>query len=272
VHGILLAGGSAYGLDAATGVMDFLEEKDIGFSVGNIRVPIVPAAILFDLGIGDPTLRPDRIMGYRACQKASSEGPMEGNVGAGTGCTVGKILGQQLAMKSGIGTASKEIGDGIIIGAIVAVNAFGDVIDPKTGEIIAGVRDPKAESIEFGAQANFADTLAVMQSMSDRTAFNYAKPTNTVLGVVATNAKLNKNETNKVAQMAHNGLARTIRPAHTMFDGDTIFALSAGNENADVNIVGAFAVEVVAEAVLRATLSSKSVDSLPAANDVSRRA
>jgi L-aminopeptidase/D-esterase-like protein len=272
VHGILLAGGAAYGLDAATGVMDFLEEKDIGFNAGNIRVPIVPAAILFDLGIGDPTIRPDRIMGYRACQKASSEAPMEGNVGAGTGCTVGKILGQQLAMKSGIGTASKEIGDGIIIGSIVAVNAFGDVIDPKTGEIIAGVRDPKAESIEFGAQAIFADTLAVMQSMSDRIAFNYAKPTNTVLGVVATNAKLNKNETNKVAQMAHNGLARTIRPAHTMFDGDTIFALSAGNENADVNIVGAFAVEVVAEAVLRATLLSKSADSLPAANDVSRRA
>ena len=267
VHAILLSGGSAYGLDAATGVMQYLEEQEIGFNVGVARVPIVPAAILFDLGVGDPTIRPDAKMGYRASQHASSEPPSEGNFGAGTGCTVGKILGPGQSMKSGIGTASMEIGGGVIVGAIVAVNAFGDVIDPNTGMILAGARAAKVGPVKLGSEGYFANSLTIMRSLIGRTALSFASRSNTVIGVVATNAKLDKIQTNKVAQMAHNGLARTIQPAHTMFDGDTIFALSTGRKNADVNIVGAFASEVMVEAVLRAVRSSKSAAGLPAASD-----
>jgi len=267
VHAILLSGGSAYGLDAATGVMKYLEEQEIGFNVGVARVPIVPAAILFDLGVGDPAIRPDAKMGYHASQNASSEPPTEGNIGAGTGCTVGKILGPGQSMKSGIGTASMEIGGGVIVGAIVAVNAFGDVIDPNTGMILAGARAAKVGPVKLGAEGYFANTLSIMRSLIGRTALSFASRSNTVIGVVATNAKLGKIQTNKVAQMAHNGLARTIQPAHTMLDGDTIFALSTSRKNADVNIVGAFASEVMVEAVLRAVRSSKSAAGLPAASD-----
>lgn len=267
VHAILLAGGSAYGLDAASGVMQYLEEKGMGFNTGVAHVPIVPAAILFDLGIGDPNIRPDAAMGYRASQKASSVPPAEGNVGAGSGCTIGKILGPGQAMKSGIGTASMGIGGGIIVAAIVAVNAFGDIVNPKNQEIIAGARATKVGPVNLGKEGYFADTLTVMRSLIGRTALGFASRTNTVIGVVATNAKLDKNETNKVAQMAHNGFARTIRPAHTMFDGDTIFALATGKKKADVNIVGAFAIEVMAEAVLRGVRAAKSVAGLPAASD-----
>ena len=267
VHAVLLSGGSAFGLDAASGVMKYLEEQEIGFNAGVARVPIVPAAILFDLGIGDPTIRPDATMGYRASQNASSEPPAEGNIGAGTGCTVGKILGPGQSMKSGIGTASMEIGGGIILGAIVAVNAFGDVVDPTAGKIIAGARAAKVGPVKLGSAGYFANTLTVMRSLIGRTALSFASRSNTVIGVVATNAKLDKIQTNKVAQMAHNGLARTIQPAHTMFDGDTIFALSTGRKNADVNIVGAFASEVMVEAVLTSGPGSKkrrSVYLLPA--------
>ena len=267
IHAVLLAGGSAYGLDAASGVMRYLEENEIGFDVGVAHVPIVPAAILFDLGIGDPSIRPDAAMGYRASQRASSAPPAEGNVGAGTGCTVGKILGAGQSMKSGIGTASMEIGGGLIVGAIVAVNAFGDVTNPETNTIIAGARATKMGPLKLGAEGYFADTLAVMKSFAGRTIMNVANRANTVIGVVATNAKLDKNETNKVAQMAHNGLARTIRPAHTMFDSDTIFALSTGKKRADVNIVGAFAIEVMTQAVLRGVGAATSVNGLPAAGD-----
>ncbi len=267
VHAVLLAGGSAYGLDAASGVMRYLEENEIGFNAGVARVPIVPAAVLFDLGIGDPSIRPDAAMGYRASQNASSEPPAEGNVGAGSGCTVGKILGAGQSMKSGIGTASLEIGGGIVVGAIVAVNAFGDVIDPDSQEIIAGARATKVGPIKLGSEGYFADTLEVMKSLAGRTIMSFASRANTVIGVIATNAKLDKNEINKVAQMAHNGLARTIRPAHTMFDGDTIFALATGIKKADVNIVGAFAVEVMAQAVLRGVRAAKNIANLPAASD-----
>ena len=267
VHAILLSGGSAFGLDAASGVMKFLEEQEIGFNTGVARVPIVPAAILFDLGIGDPNIRPDADMGYRAAQNASSEPPAEGNVGAGTGCTVGKILGPGQSMKSGIGTASMDIGGGVTIGAIVAVNAFGDIIDPENGRTIAGVRGAKVGPLKIGAEGYFADTLEVMQSLIGRTALSFASRANTVIGVIATNAKLDKNEINKIAQMSHNGLARTVRPTHTMFDGDTIFALATGKKNADVNIVGAFAAEVMVEAVLRGVRAAKSVAGLPAASD-----
>lgn len=269
IHAILLSGGSAFGLDAASGVMKYLEEKAIGFNTGVARVPIVPAAILFDLGIGDPTIRPDANMGYEACENASTNPPAEGNVGAGTGCTVGKILGPGQSMKSGIGTASMEIGAGIILGAIVAVNSFGDVIDPKSGNIIAGARAAKVGPVHLGSSVYFADTLTIMRTLVGRSALNFASRSNTVIGVVATNARLDKSQTNKVAQMAHNGLARTIQPAHTMFDGDTIFALSTGRKKADVNIVGAYASELMAEAVLRAVMASQSASGLPAARDVS---
>lgn len=264
VHGLVLAGGSAFGLEAATGVMRYLEEKGVGFDTRIYKVPIVPSAILFDLGLGDPKIRPDAAMGYQACQNASAEPPAEGNVGAGTGATVGKILGIGQCMKSGIGTASVEIGGGVMVGAIVAVNAFGDVIDPTTGQIIAGARSKDVGPLHIGAPGYFADTLHVMQTLIGRTALGYGSRGNTVIGVVATNAKLDKEEANKVAQMAHDGLARTIRPAHTMLDGDTIFAIATGDHSADVNIVGAYAAEVFAQAILRAVRAAKAVDGLPA--------
>lgn len=262
-HAILLAGGSAYGLDAASGVMRFLEEKGVGFNTGVARVPIVPSAILFDLAIGDASVRPDAEMGYQACLDASTLPPKEGNIGAGTGATVGKIIGMTGATKSGIGSASIEVGAGVIVAALFAVNAFGDVIDPDNGEIIAGVRSGKIGPLRVGEEGHFADTMKVMKGMIGRTALSFASRANTVIGVVATNARCSKEEANKLAQMAHNGLARTIRPAHTMFDGDTIFALSTGEKNADINIVGAYAVEVAARAIVRAVKMAKSAGGLP---------
>lgn len=264
VHAVVLAGGSAFGLEAATGVMRYLEEKGVGFDTRIAKVPIVPAAILFDLGIGRSDVRPDAAMGYQACQNASAEPPSEGNIGAGTGATVGKILGPAQCMKSGIGTASLEIGAGIIIGAIAAVNAFGDVIDPSTAQIIAGARSKDVGPLHIGAAGYFADTLQVMQTLIGRTALGFGSRGNTVIGVVATNAKLNKEEANKVAQMAHDGLARSIRPAHTMLDGDTIFAIATGEHNADVNIVGAYAAEVFSQSILRAVRAAKPVAGIPA--------
>ncbi|MFZ2097144.1 MAG: P1 family peptidase [Anaerolineales bacterium] len=264
VHAVVLAGGSAFGLEAATGVMRYLEERGVGFDTRVAKVPIVPAAILFDLGVGKSDVRPDAAMGYLACQNATSELPAEGNVGAGTGATVGKILGPSLCMKSGVGTASLEIGAGVIVGAIVAVNAFGDVIDPTTGQIIAGARSKDVGPLHIGAPGYFADTLQVMQTLIGRTALGFGSRGNTVIGVVATNAKLDKEEANKVAQMAHDGLARTIRPAHTMLDGDTIFAIATGEHAADVNIVGAYAAEVFAQAILRAVRAAKPVAGIPA--------
>jgi len=264
VHAVVLAGGSAFGLDAASGVMRYLEERGIGFDAGVARVPIVPAAILFDLGIGQASVRPDAAMGYRACQNASADPPSEGNVGAGTGCTVGKILGPKQAMKAGIGAASVDIGGGIIVGAIVAVNAFGDVVDPASGAILAGARAAQVGPLKIGAEGYFADTLEVMKTLVGRTILGFASRGNTVIGAVATNARLDKAQVNKVAQMAHNGLARTIRPAHTMLDGDTIFALATGKKKADVSTVGAFAAEVVAQAVTRAVKAAEPAGGLPA--------
>lgn len=264
VHGVVLAGGSAFGLEAATGVMRYLEEKGVGFDTRVAKVPIVPAAILFDLGIGKADVRPDAAMGYLACQNASSEPPAEGNVGVGTGATVGKIFGPSQCMKSGVGTASLEIGAGVLVGAIAAVNAFGDVIDPNTGLIIAGARSRDVGLLHIGAPGYFADTLRVMQTLIGRTALGFSSRGNTVIGVVATNARLDKEATNKVAQMAHDGLARTIRPAHTMLDGDTIFAIATGEHAADVNIVGAFAAEVFAQAILRAVYAARPVSGIPA--------
>lgn len=265
VHAVLLAGGSAYGLDAAAGVMKYLEEQNIGFNTGVARVPIVPGAILFDLAIGNPKIRPDAAMGYKACEAASIEPVLQGNVGAGTGATVGKILGPGQSMKSGIGSASIDIGSGIIVGALIAVNCFGDVVDPQTQKIIAGARSMQAGPIKIGSDGYFADTLNIMRSLTGRAIMGIAARQNTVIGVVATNARLTKEEANKIAQMAHNGLALTIRPAHTMMDGDTLFCLGTNQKGADVNIVGAFAVEAVANAVVQAVRNAKPAGGLPAA-------
>jgi L-aminopeptidase/D-esterase-like protein len=264
VHGILLTGGSAYGLDAAAGVMKYLEEHGIGFNSGPARVPIVPGAVLFDLAIGSPTVRPNAEMGYQACENATDGEFKQGNAGAGSGATVGKILGMKQAMKSGIGSASMDIGGGIIVGAIVAVNAFGDIIDPTTRQIMAGARPLQAGPFTIGGKNQFSDTMEIMRSFTGRTIMRFASAaSNTVIGVVATNADLNKEETNKVAQMSHNGLAMSIRPAHTMFDGDTIFALATGKHRADVNIVGAFAAEVMALAVVNAVKYARPAGGLP---------
>lgn len=244
VHAIVLAGGSAYGLEAATGVMRYLEEKKIGYKMREARVPIVPAAILYDLSLGRASARPDSAMGYLAASRASSAPPAEGNVGAGTGASVGKIRGMKYAMKAGLGTWSVNL-EGIIVGALVAVNAVGDVIDPSSGIRIAGLRS--------GATLNWmkkGQTHAAVKS-------------NTVIGVVATNARLTKTQATKVAQMAQDGLAQAIRPAHTMFDGDTIFAVAAGEKKADVSTIGAFAAEVMAEAIVRAVKMAKPAGGLP---------
>ena len=267
VHAVLLTGGSAFGLDAATGVMRYLEEQGVGFDVRVAKVPIVPAAVLFDLGIGSADVRPDAEMGYAACLNASGDPPREGNAGAGMGATVGKILGMASAMKSGIGTASRNLGGGMVVGAIVAVNALGDVIDPRTGAILTGARPAKLGPAQIGGEGPYADTLEVMKSMIGKTVLRFASRGNTVIGVVATNAALSKEDANKVAQMAHDGLARTIRPAHTMLDGDTIFAISTGGRKADVNLVGAYAAEVIASAIVRAITAAESIADVPALRD-----
>jgi len=268
VHAVVLSGGSAFGLDSASGVVRYLEERGVGFDVRVARVPIVPAAILFDLGIGRADVRPDPAMGYQACLNASRQPPAEGNIGAGMGATVGKVLGIGQAMKSGLGCASLEIGGGVVVGAIAAVNAFGDIIDPHSGQIIAGARNPEMMDDEHaGAGEYFADTLQVMKTMVDRKHLRFGQRSNTVIGVVATNARLNKEQANKVAQMAQDGLARTVRPAHTMLDGDTIFALSTGNRQVDVNVVGAFAAEAFAQAILRAVWTAQPLAGLPAASN-----
>jgi L-aminopeptidase/D-esterase-like protein len=248
-HGVLLTGGSAFGLDAAAGVMRYLEERGAGFDVGVARVPIVPAAVIFDLAIGRADVRPDAALAYQACLNATTDPVREGSVGAGTGATVGKILGMQNAAKAGVGSACVEIAAGLFVGAIAVVSALGDVVDPYTGDIIAGAR----------TEEGFADTLKVMQKFQ---ALPPASTDNTVIGVVATNAKLTKEEANKAAQMAHDGLARAVRPAHTMYDGDTIFALSTGELTADVNLIGALAAEVFAEAIVRGVKTARQVSAL----------
>lgn len=256
VHAIMLAGGSAFGLDAASGVMKYLEERKIGFDMKVAHVPIVPAAILFDLFIGDPNVRPDAAMGYRACQAASSHETTQGNVGAGTGATVGNMFGIKQAMKSGLGTASMEIGNRVIVGAVVAVNPFGDVIDPETNRLVAGARNGKG---------GLANTMETMRTFIGRSILEIATPHNTLIGVIATNAKLTKDEVNKVAQVGHNGIAQTIRPAHTMLDGDILFALSTNQHRSDVNIVAAFAAEVVARAIYNAIYYAEPAGGLPTA-------
>lgn len=259
VNALMLAGGSAYGLDAATGVMQYCEEQRMGFPVGVGVVPIVPAAVLFDLQIGDAKIRPDAHAGYAACEAASNSSVPEGNVGAGAGATVGKIFGYQLAMKSGVGTASIKIGDtGLMVGAIAAVNAVGDVYDRLTGKILAGARAQDGHG--------FANAIHQLRRGNFPSAHFGA---HTSLGIVATNATLTKTECTKVAQMAHDGFARTINPAHTAYDGDTIFAAATGGSRikGDVTIIGAIAAEAIAHAVNRAVLTATGIPGYPAHRD-----
>ena len=256
VHAVLIGGGSAYGLAAADGVMRWLEERGYGLDVGVAKVPIVPAAILFDLSLGKADVRPDAAAGYAACEAATSEKMLLGNVGAGTGATAGKTLGFGQATKTGIGAASTKVAGGGIVAAMVALNPFGHVIDPATQSIIAGPRKPLIGS--------FVDTVNFLQSRLGQTATRFAPGTNTTLAVVATNMKLTKAGAKKMAQMAQDGLARTIRPAHTHFDGDTIFALSLGEKEANLSLLGALAADVLAEAVIRAVTSAERLHGLPA--------
>jgi L-aminopeptidase/D-esterase-like protein len=238
--------------------MRYLAERGAGYDVRVARVPIVPAAVLFDLDLGDSSVHPDAAMGYAACQSATEEGVAEGNQGAGTGATAGKILGIGRAMKSGLGIASISLGGGLNVAAIVAANPFGDVIDPSTGCVLCGVRPPGGR--------DRADTLSLMRGFLGKAALRFAS--NTVIGVVATNAGLTKEEANKVAQMAQDGVARAVRPAHTMFDGDTLFVLATGARKADVNVIGAFAAEAVAQAIVRAVCKAEAVAGLSAWPDV----
>ncbi len=255
IHAVVLAGGSAFGLDAASGVMRFLEEKGIGFDVGVARVPIVPAAILFDLAIGDPRARPTAEMGYLAARNASAGPIEEGSVGAGTGATVGKLFGLSQAMKGGIGSWSEELAGGVRVAALAAVNAFGDVRDPKTGAILAGARSAP-DSVHF------ADTAAQMRSRPGGIRRGFAAP-NTTLVVVSTDAQLSKLEAAKMAAMAQDGLARAISPVHTMFDGDVVFALSCGEKQADLNTLGTAAADATAQAIVRGVQMAKSLGGVP---------
>ena len=265
VHAVLLAGGSAWGLDAASGVMQWLEEQHIGLPVGYGLVPIVPAAVLFDLPVGDASIRPDAKAGYAACAAAGRNAPLEGNVGAGAGALVGKLFGMARAMKGGIGTASITV-DGITVGAIMACNALGDVVDPATGQVIAGART--------------ADGTALLDSRSALIAGHAPKPvlagTNTTIGVVATDAVLTKAQAHRLAQVAHDGLARAINPVHTMSDGDTMFALGTGasGRSAGMMLLGTLAAEVTARAIVRAVLAAQGVscggNTWPAASELAR--
>jgi L-aminopeptidase/D-esterase-like protein len=260
IHAIVLAGGSAFGLDTATGVVRYLEERGIGYNVGVAKVPIVPAAILFDLGVGDAKIRPDAEAGYRACKAASASAPAEGNVGAGAGATVGKLFGMSRAMKSGIGTSSIKLESGVTVGAIVAVNAVGDVFDPSTGKPIAGARTKDGKSL-LNSMAAILGGEPLPPMMAGEA---------TTIGVVATDAVLTKAQAKKVAQMAHDGLARAINPVHTAADGDTIFALATGKTGkaGNVTLIGALAAEAMSRAIVRAVRAAKGLPALPSAADL----
>lgn len=258
VHGVLLSGGSAYGLDAAGGVMRYLEERGVGFDVGVGVVPIVPAAILFDLGLGDSKARPGPNEGYRACVEATTDSIEEGSVGAGTGATVGKALGVERSVKGGVGSASARLGEGYIVGALVAVNAWGSVVDPESGEVVAGPRS------EDGKVLDSVDVLtggAVQAS---------AFAQNTTLAVVATDAPLTKEQANKVAQMAHDGMARSVRPAHTMYDGDIVFVLSTGRGEVfgDTTAVGSIAASVVSKAIVGGVTQATGLAGVPSVGEI----
>jgi L-aminopeptidase/D-esterase-like protein len=259
VHAIVLSGGSAFGLDAASGVMRYLDEKNIGFKIGPLNVPIVCAAVLFDLNIGEnPRVRPDARCGYRAAQTASTAPVAEGCIGAGAGATIGKSAGPERAMKGGLGSAAITLSDGLVVAALAAVNAFGDVMDPATGQLIAGVRGAGGKGL--------ADARILLRSGAHA---QWHAGENTTLGVVATNATLDKCQATQVARMAHDGYARAISVVHTPYDGDTIFALATNGRSgtADAGQIGALAADVMAKAIIRAITQATSIPGYPAARD-----
>ena len=253
VHAICIAGGSAFGLDAASGVMGYLEEMGSGFDVGVARIPIVPTAAIFDLRVGSAMRRPDRDMGYLACEHATTEGIAEGSVGAGTGATVGKFYGIDQAMKGGIGVEANKGKGGLIVGALAVVNAFGDVRDPSTGKILAGAR------IASDSMA-FADTLKLMRRGVSRPSSAFQ---NTTIGVIVTNAKLDKQGASIVAKMASLGMLKTVSPGHTIYDGDIVFSLSSCQIEADYQTVGFMAEEVLAQAVIRGITKAEGLKGIP---------
>jgi len=252
-HALLLTGGSAFGLAAVDGVVHFLEEKDVGLDVGVARIPLVSAAVVFDLIVGAPDARPGEDMGYEAAAFAKSEDFAQGSVGGGTGATVGKVLGMERAMKGGLGSASVALEDGLLVGSLAVVNAFGHVRDSRTGKILAG---PRLDNGTLG------DTVGLLPEARMRWGEN------TTLGVVATNARLTKPQATKVAQMAHDGLARAIEPVHTSVDGDVVFAASAGELDSAPDVVGAWGARVVAEAILRGVRSASGTAELPALSEL----
>ena len=256
IHSVVLSGGSAFGLDASGGVMKYLEEKNVGFDTGIIKVPIVSSAVIFDLGLGNPHIRPDFNMGYLASKNSNNKDYRQGNVGAGAGASVGKILGKKFSMKSGLGSASVILGD-LVVSAMVVVNAVGDVYNLK-GKKIAGVYDYE--------NSKFLDSIEIMKSGY----INTLEGVNTTIGVVATNAILTKGQSNKVAEMAHNALAKRIMPVHTTFDGDTVFSLSTNKVEADVNLVGTLGIEAMEKAIVNSILSSKGVDNLFSFEDLNK--
>ena len=255
INAVLLAGGSAFGLDAAGGVMKYLEERNIGFDVGVTKVPLVSQSDLFDLAIGRCDVRPDAAMAYAACENASHDAPDEGNVGAGTGCTVGKYRGMARAMKSGFGTYAVQAGP-FKVGAMVAVNALGDIYED--GKIIAGLLNADGTALSSTLEELFADVSRMGDIFSG----------NTTLGIVVTNCAFQKTQLTKIAGMAHNGYARAIRPVHTNADGDSIYAISTGNVPGDVNVIGAMAAYAMEKAILRATRAAQSSYGIKSVHDL----
>lgn len=263
IHGVALSGGSAFGLEVGAGVTRYLREKELGFRIGPYMVPIVPTAVLFDLSLGDAKIHPTAESGYQAALAASAGKIAEGNVGAGAGCAVGKLFGRELEMKSGIGTASIVAGKtGLIVAALMAVNAVGDVYDFQTGKILAGARSPGGKG--------FINSMDIIRSGGY--VLSPALDWNTTIGVVATNARLSKAEVTKVAQMAHDGLARAINPVHTQFDGDTIFGLATGALDLKVaaGTVGMIAAAATAQAVVRAVTEAEGLPGLPSYRDLQK--
>ena len=256
-HALLLTGGSAFGLAAVEGVVSFLEERDVGLDVGVARIPLVSAAVLFDLVVGSPAARPDLEMGYEAATSAKNGDFAQGSVGAGTGATVGKVLGMERAMKGGIGSASVGLDGGLVVGALAAVNAFGGVRDPDSGKVLAG---PRTDDGTLG------DTVELLSEAASRMRWGE----DTTLGIVATNADLSKTQASKVAQMAHDGLARAVEPVHTTVDGDVVFAASVGGVYAATDVVGAWGARVMQEAILRAVRRAVGVPGIPSISEYER--
>lgn len=256
VHAIVLSGGSAFGLDSASGVVHFLDEKNIGLDVGVCKVPIVPAAVIYDLEMGDYKVRPDFNMGYQACINASSGECSRGSVGAGIGASIGKILGPDYCMKGGLGSYTLQCGE-LLVSALVVVNAAGDVFNFETGEMLAGVYDRKSKKL-----------LSTMDILKNKYDFKELGGKNTTIGVIATNAKLSKSQANKVAQMAHDAYGKSINPVHTMNDGDTIFVISTGEIESNVTVVGSIAVEAMARGISDAVMSATSVNDVVCYSDI----